>query len=321
MILTVTLNPLLERRYKYNSIKLNTENRNGEVQFNAGGKGINVSRQLNHLGIDNLAFTFTGGVNGKILREILIKENIKITAIKSSGDTRDAAVIIDESQKNITTYFAKNSSITKTEVDEFNEKLEKMIQNCEIVVLSGSSPCEETDSIFPLAIETANKFDKISLLDTYGNHLQNCINASPTILHNNISELENSLNLDLKSEQNKIDFLDELYTKGIKQAFLTNGKENAYASNFDYHFEIQNPSVEIIDATGSGDSFVAGIIYGWHHNLTFNENVQIASSLGAVNASQFDVCNVKPEDFEELKSKVMISPIGKKMKTLDVTPR
>ena len=144
---------------------------------------------------------------------------------------------------------------------------------------------------------------------------------SPTILHNNISEIENSLQTSLKTESERMDFLNHLYSKGIKQAFITNGKENTYAANFDYHYKVENPSIREIDATGSGDCFIAGIVYGINKGHTFEESLKLASALGALNASSFEVCNVALEDAEKLVDKVKIFTVGKKMKKIDVTPR
>ncbi len=321
MILTVTLNPLLERRLSFKSIKFYFENRGGKAEFKAGGKGINVSRQLNNFNIENFAYTFAGGTNGKIFKEILTKENIKFSSVRTTAETREAAVIIDESQNKITSFFGPNSKINQSEVQEFKSKLEKMIENCEMVIFSGSSPCKETESIFPYGIELANKYDKISVCDTYGNHLADCIEKSPTIIHNNIAELEKSLNIDLSSEDKKLAFLNKLYAKGVKQAYLTDGESDAYASNFDFHFKIKNPAVEVKDATGSGDAFVAGIAFGWHKNLTFEETVSIAVKLGALNASSLDVCNVSAGEEDTFPGGAELLPIGKIMKTLDVTPR
>ena len=73
MILTVTLNPLLEHRLTYKVLHIGHENRSAKEKYKAGGKGINVSRQLNILSVDNLAFTFLGGSNGKLLKKLLIE--------------------------------------------------------------------------------------------------------------------------------------------------------------------------------------------------------------------------------------------------------
>ena len=284
MILTITLNPLLERRLIFNQIFFERENRGGRRELKAGGKGINVSRQLNNFNTDNFAFTFLGGNNGKILKDVLVNENIKFSSVRMNEETREAFVIVDESKKKVSTFFSLNSKVSTSEAGEFKTKLEKMIENCEIVVFAGSSPCEEADPIFPYGIKLANKYDKISICDTYGAHLSNCIESSPTILHNNIPEIEKSLNVSLKDEKSKLEFLDHLYEKNIKQAFLTDGEGITFASNFDYHYKVENPSIDVYDATGSGDSFVAGVAYSWHHNLTFEECLALASSLGISNA-------------------------------------
>lgn len=321
MVLTITLNSLLERRYIVDNFKSGNEHRNVKVELKAGGKGINVSRQLNRLNCENLAFTFLGGTNGKTLRDVLVQENLNFTSLKSKSETRDCAVIVNNSENNVSSFFSPDPVVTKSESEEFIIKLDKMIQNCEIVVFSGSSPSEETNSIIPIGIELANKYDKISVCDTYGVHLQESINKSPTIIHNNIEESEKSLNISLKTEKEKIQYLEHLYDKGIKQVYLTDDNQPVYAANFDYHFKILPPKIKTINSKGSGDCFVAGIVYAWHNNFTFDEGLEIAVSLGALNASRFDVCNINLNEIEEVKNYVEISTVGKKMKTIDVTPR
>ncbi len=320
MILTVTINPLLERRFIYDSITYGSQNRNGEEKLKAGGKGINVSRQLNKLGIQNLAFTFLGGNNGKLLKEVLQSEGINFTSVRTKSETRNAAISIDKSHNCITTFFSSNNVISTDEVNEFNSKLEKMIQNCEVVIFSGSSPCINTDSIFPFGIITANKYDKISICDTYGEHLSNCIDSGPTIIHNNLEETESSLKIKLRSEKEKTDYLDFLYSKNIKQAYLTDGARNSYCSNFDYHFKVTISEVRSIDTTGSGDSFVAGIAYGWHNNFTFENSLMIASAIGTANSVSYDISNTSLEDAQSYTDSIVINAIGKKMKTVDVSP-
>ena len=320
MILTVTLNPLLERRLYYANVNPGTEHRDGKGTLVAGGKGINVSRELNCLGVENISYTFLGGVNGKIIRDVLSAEGIKFTSVKTKDETRDAAVIIDGSGPAVTTYFRANSSVSKSEVEEFKSRLVKMIENCEIVVFAGSSPCSEADSIFPYGIELANKYDKISVCDTYGAHLSACYDSKPTVVHNNINEVEKSLGISLTSETGKDNFMYGLYEKGIKQVYLTDGERAAYASTFGYNYKIQNPIIKPFDATGSGDCFVAGIVYSWHSSLTFEEGLLMSSSLGCANAVKQDVCSVSISEADKFKPDIKIIPYGKRMKIVDVSP-
>jgi tagatose 6-phosphate kinase len=319
MILTVTLNPLLERRFEFESVNYSGTNRTIHEIPAAGGKGINVSRQLNKLGIDNSAFTFAGGFSGKLFKRLLAEENIKTGYVQLHDELRNGTVVIDKSKNSVSTFLGRNSNITESEADEFLSRLEKMIPNSEMIVLCGSSPSSLTDKIFPSVIKLANDNDKITLLDTYGNHLDACLDASPTIIHNNVDELKSFLSDD--SENEILNMLDHFYSKGIKQAFITNGSGPVYASNFDFHFKITTPVINQKDPTGSGDSFTAGLIYGWHNNLTFEETAIIASCLGAANASDYKTCSSSLDECEIFRNQVSVIPVGKKMKTLDVTPR
>lgn len=320
MILVVTINPLLEHRLTYTEIRPGNTHRNPDEVYQAGGKGINVSRQLNHLDIKNMSLTLLGGRNGKHLDELLHNEKINFSHLKINDNTRTSVVVNDLQKQFATTYFGKNNSVTDSEADEFIRKLEKAIVNCEMVVFSGSSPCKEADKIFPAGIEIANKLDKISVVDTYGKHLEHCINCSPTIIHNNVDEIESSFGIKIQSEEEILIFLDELYSKGIKQSFITNGTKDTYASNFEFHYKVENPTLTSVDSTGSGDAFVAGIIYSWHYSHTFIDTLSFASALGAVNSTRFDVCNVNKEEAEDIISKFRVSSVGKKLKLIDDRP-
>ncbi|MCW9098202.1 MAG: PfkB family carbohydrate kinase [Ignavibacteriaceae bacterium] len=321
MVLTVTINPLLERRYYYSQLKLSSANRNGILTLKAGGKGINVSRQLNKLGVANIALVFTGGVNGKLFRDALRKEGINFSDINIRSESRDAAIIVDQKAEKVYSFFGTDSSVSPAEIREFILKMEKAITTCEIVVFSGSSPCREADAIFSKGIEIANKLDKISICDTYGNHFQKCLNASPTIVHNNVGEIQKSLVIGLNSEADQLKLLDKLYEKGIKQAYITNEGKTFYASNFDFHYKVTLPEIRAIDETGSGDAFVSGIVYGLQNKLSFENRLSLASALGVCNAKSLEVCDIEMNDTKSLTEKINIEAIGKKLKEINDMPQ
>ncbi|HEX2868235.1 MAG TPA: PfkB family carbohydrate kinase [Ignavibacteriales bacterium] len=320
MILTVTLNPLLERRLVFREVEPGKNNRAQNEFFTAGGKGINVSRQLKCLKTESLAFTFLGGNNGKILRGLLGSENMNFTAVQTKSETRTASLVMEEGKGRLTTFFGLNSEVTQAEADEFKTKMKKMIENSEIVVFSGSSPSPVTDEIFPYGIELAHEFDKISILDTYGRHLRHCIEKAPTVIHNNLSEIAESLNMELNSEEEILHFMQMLYEKGVKQVFLTNGAKPGYASNFGFLYKTVPAQIKEIDSTGSGDAFTAGVAYGLHSAMTFEETLSFAQGLGALNAASWDICKADPDQVPDVQKDVKISTLGKKINTLNIKP-
>ncbi|HEX2983307.1 MAG TPA: PfkB family carbohydrate kinase [Ignavibacteriales bacterium] len=318
MILTVTLNPLLERRFYFDNLNGAKTQRASAIHLTAGGKGINVSRQLNKLGMDNIALTFLGGQNGKSFRKIIQDEQIKLAPIQIKSEMREAALIIDKGKRNVFHHIGPNFIIEKEEAEDFKSKMEKMIENCDIAVFSGSSPCASTDDIFPLGIEIANKLDKISILDTYGPHLKTCLRKEPSIIHLNVDEAASSLNKDLSTEEAKTEFLREIYkTNKIRRVFLTDGASPFYSSNFDFIYKCETPAVSEYDPTGSGDAFIAGVAYSLDQSCTFEETLKFSSALGALNASTEEVCAVDLAKAQELIPSIHVQPIGKRMSALN----
>ncbi len=319
MVLTVTLNSLLEKKLFFKEIT-SPNSRAYTQKFLAGGKGLNVSRQLNYLGINNHALTFLGGPNGKRMRNILENERISFSAVNTRSETREATLIFDEKNQNLNTYFGVNSEIDRTEIDNFIVRLEKSIINSSIVIFSGSIPNEESSLIIERGIEYCKKYDKISILDTYGAHLNSCISLGPTVVHNNFSEIEKCFNVKLNSYEKISEILNEFYQHKVNLAFLTSGGNDLFASKADFHYQISNPKVVEKDPTGSGDAFMAGIIYGLEKSLVFNDFVRIAVSLGAYNASVWDTCTAALEEVKRLEEYVTIKEIGKKIKLIDDSP-
>lgn len=320
MILNVTTNPLLESRLYYKKIELNNSHRTNKAIYYAGGKGINVSRQLNKFSIQNLSLTFLGGNNGKILRHLLTEENIEFSVVTSKNETRLCTVAIDETSGSPTSFFPPDSPVSSGEVKEFISRMEKMIQNASIIVLSGSSPCPEADEIFYAGIEMANKYDKISILDTYGNHLKKCIELAPTVIHNNSSELSLSLDTKLETEEEIVAVLKDFYSKGIRLAFITDGANPVYASKFDFIYKVIPPKIKEISAVGSGDAFVAGVAYGLENSLVFEDFLKLSVSLGALNALAHEVCSIDKQSAEEFMCQIDVLTVGKKMKIINDSP-
>lgn len=320
MILIITLNPIFQKIFYYKNIILNSVNRNGITHKQAGGKGINVSRQLKFLGIDSYNLFFSGGSNGKLLRELLKKEQLAFTSVSIANETREAAVIISANDQKIYSFFSTNPIISQSEIDEMKSTIKKMIPNSNIVVISGSAPSNYAEDIVYFTVSEANKQDKITICDYYGDNLEEIFNLAPTIVHNNFDEINKYLNINLKDESDILSLLNSINLKGIKRFYLTDGENPFYAQNFDYKYRIYPPKLKAIDSTGCGDAFVAGLIYCLKNNETFEYSLKYATALASINSTQFDVCNVTADKFQPLINQISIEPIGKKVKLIDDTP-
>ena len=76
MIYTVTFNPALDYVVKLPQMNLGEINRTDGENISFGGKGINVSVVLQHLGLNSIALGFTAGFTGKEIEERVKAEGV-----------------------------------------------------------------------------------------------------------------------------------------------------------------------------------------------------------------------------------------------------
>lgn len=96
VIVTVTLNPALDRTLTVPHITFNEMIRATVTRLEWGGKGFNVARALRALGQDALATGFIGGATGRLLERGLNDLGIATEFVQISGETRTNVVITDQ---------------------------------------------------------------------------------------------------------------------------------------------------------------------------------------------------------------------------------
>src|SRR5699024_1147662 len=88
MIYTCTITPSIDYTVYLPEFRDGTLNRADEVYYYPGGKGINVSRVLQRLDVDNVALGFSGGFTGDYITQFLTKEGIATDFIDTQEITR-----------------------------------------------------------------------------------------------------------------------------------------------------------------------------------------------------------------------------------------
>ena len=95
MIITVTMNPAIDKTVEVDKFQPYVLNRIRRIEYDAGGKGINVSKTIHPLGGESLAMGFLGGNTGKTIENVLNDRNIRHDFIYVDGDTRTNTKIFD----------------------------------------------------------------------------------------------------------------------------------------------------------------------------------------------------------------------------------
>lgn len=96
MIITVTLNPAIDKTAQVETMVPNGLNRLSNVMLDVGGKGINVSKAIKELGGESICTGFIAGSNGKWIENQLDQLGLKYKFVNVDGNTRMNLKVLDK---------------------------------------------------------------------------------------------------------------------------------------------------------------------------------------------------------------------------------
>lgn len=284
MIITVTLNPALDKFIQLDKLKVGELNRYKKTVVRAGGKGINVARVLNILKREVLAMTILGGSTGKRIKKLMKEENIPFDIILTEINTRENIKLIEESKRE--TEVNQKGHIDYKSFFEFKELLKKRLKRATILILAGSVPEGLSPEIYQELINLAKEHDVKTILDTSGVPLRSGIECRPYLIKPNIFELGDLIGKDLSSISDVYDSMKTLLNKGVETIVVSLGEQGALYANKEECYQIIPPEVNIPYSTvGAGDSMVAGLASAIDKGYNLRDMAKYVTSIATLYVS------------------------------------
>ena len=300
MIYTLTVNPSLDYISKIKDFNIGEINRSYEEKIVAGGKGINVSTILNRLGMDTIALGFLAGFIGKEIERKVKENQIETDFIYlHQGNSRINMKI--KSNEIETEINAGGPLISKKEIALLFDKIKEMRAG-DILVLAGSIP-RSLDTIFYASIikEIQDK-DILVVVDSTDDLLLKTLKFHPFLIKPNKTEIEEIVKKELKSKEDMIEAANYLQQLGARNVLISLGSNGAILiteSNQVYFEEAKQGMV--INSTGAGDSMVAGFLYGYLIEKSYEAGLKWGVACGSATTFSLDLAS--KEKILEIKSR------------------
>ncbi len=309
MVLTVTLNPMLDKTVAVDRLHRGEIHRASRIDCVVGGKGVNVSRQLQRFGVETVATGLLGGEVGMQLARLLSSEGLLHDFYRIAGMTREG-VTYREPDGSWTAVFEPPHPVTAREAEEFLLHCARLLTGADWVVCSGSSPSGETDRTFSQIIAMAEGCGCKSYLDSYGEAFRQALRSRPSVVQCNRAELSASLGRPLADDEVLIGVLKDAAERGLTRVIVTDGPRPAFAAEDGRIWRIIPPPVNAVNATGSGDCLAAGMLKELLEGRLFASALRYGAAAGAANATRWDVATVTPEEVESFEPAVDIQEIS-----------
>jgi 1-phosphofructokinase family hexose kinase len=310
MILTINLNPCIDKSIWVPMNELGKFIHASNLTMIAGGKANNVSRVLKKFGYDTVALNLLGQEEGEIVRQLLAGEGIPCSVVKIEARTREVFTVVENETYAQTVYFGPSPIVSRTEKAMLMESYTELVKKSELVVVAGSSPCEIVDDVAYEMILQAKQLSIKTILDTRDQALKQGVLAVPYALKPNLAEVEILLDKKITNQKGLCEALDWFENLGVTLSIISLGAKGAIVRYLGKTFQATPPKVKVVNPVGSGDALVAVLAIAIVDHLDIEQTIQQSIAASASNANVWEAGNITREQVLDLVPQIQIKEIS-----------
>ncbi len=284
MIVTVTMNPAIDKTIEVKNFEAGGLNRITKTVYDAGGKGVNVSKTIKALGGETIATGFVGGNAGQMILNALESLDIKTDFVFLEGETRTNTKVNSENV-GVTELNEQGAEVNAAKLDELVKKIQSYATPDTIFVLAGSIPTGVPKDIYKTITELVKENGSKVLLDADGELFKASLPAEPSLIKPNREELIEYANLTGEvTKEDLITVAAEFLNSGIETVVVSMGKGGSLFLKGEDRYFCESLNVVAHSTVGAGDAMVAGLAFSMENGLCFEDTLKIsvATSAGAV---------------------------------------
>jgi 1-phosphofructokinase len=259
VIITVTLNPSLDRTLLIDELERGAVLRTSEPTLEPGGKGVNVTRALSANGIASVAVLPVGGGEGAELSRLLEKAGVHAHFVPVKARTR-SNITLAEIDGTVTKLNEPGYALSTDDLDTIMRVLKAVVSRGDWVVISGSVPPEFTATQYRALVESLTASGASLAIDTSGDALVASLAARPRLIKPNREELSELVGTPVDSIADVVAAAERVREDGVEYVLTSLGADGAVLVGpagvlvGESHVAVPRSTV------GAGDCFLAGFL-------------------------------------------------------------
>ncbi|MCL9668070.1 1-phosphofructokinase [Rosenbergiella epipactidis] len=287
-VATISLNPA------YDLVGFTPEIERGEVNLvettglHAAGKGINVAKVLNDLGVDVTVGGLLGRDNQEGFDQLFAELGLHNRFQVIDGRTR-INIKVTEAGGDVTDLNFSGFNVSEENWQHFKQDSLNWLGDFDMVCVSGSLPQGIALDEFTDWMKALRQQCPCLVFDSSRAALDAGLLAGPWLVKPNRRELEMWAGRSLPELSDIIAAAHQLREQGISHVVVSLGAEGALWVNASGAWLAKPPACEIVSTVGAGDSMVGGLIYGLLMGETSEHTLRLATAVAALAVSQSNV--------------------------------
>lgn len=313
MILTVTLNPALDRTMTVPNFQAGLRHRATETVILPGGKGINVARAAKALGRPVIATGFVGGRKGDQIVSDLSDEGILCDFVRVAGESRISTAVVDPTTGVVTEINEQGPALDGDDLASLHDKLDYLGKAADVVVFGGSVPPGLEDDCYAGLIEHARGMGLRVFFYTYADPLRHGLKAKPDYVFPKMVEVENTMGYEFGGVEDQLAAARAMREMGAGSVIIThrygcvaalidNGRLVSYVGKM--------PDVDVVSPLGWNDALVAGFAVSMLEGDDPEACLRFGLACGTANLARYGAGVLLPEDAERFARMVRLEEVG-----------
>ncbi len=261
MIVTITLNPSLDRAIGIDRLVRGEILRARPARLDPGGKGVNVSRALLANGVASLAVLPVGGDEGAQLVRLLEAERVSLIAVPIEGHTR-SNITLAEPDGTVTKVNEPGPRLSAAELAAITEKVIEAASGARWAVACGSLPPGMAHEAFATLCVRLTDAEVQLAVDTSGPAILAAAKAGAALLKPNREELSEVIGTPLTRLGEVVEAAEHLRSLGAGAVLTSLGADGAVLVDDDGVISGDCPVDNPRSSVGAGDALLAGFLAG-----------------------------------------------------------
>ncbi len=265
MVLTVTLNPALDRILFIPAFLPGHANRIYRRENCIGGKGAHVSWNLSDLGMSSVATGIAMGPTGQVFLKALSGHGVTCDFYApDGGDTRTNYIIVEDTGV-CSLVCEKGPRITPAILDAYLPYYQRLARDADVIVISGDASnyvSREGSSFQQALLERGNAAGARVVLDANGMSLREGVVCHPYLIKPNAEELAELTGLPTETDADVIAAIRALERYDIPVIAVSLSSRGSIVRRHDTFYRVGCAPAECRNEVGCGDAYLAGLVYG-----------------------------------------------------------
>lgn len=260
----------------------------GKTTITLGGVGRNIGENLARLGIDTKLITVLGDdLYGRLILEKGNEIGLDISEsliLKNRGTSTYLAILDEKGDMNLA--LSSMDILNQMDIPFIKEKKD-LIESSSLCIVDTNLPKEVLEYM-------VSNFKVDFFLDTVSTRkaekVKDILGYFHTIKPNRLeAEVLSDIRITDKGSLRKAAsfFLD----MGVKRVIITLGEEGVYYLDDEEEIFIRSPKISVVNATGAGDAFMAGLAYAYFNGLDIEKSIKIAMGASFVTLENENTIN------------------------------